>query len=108
MSPVLLIRKVKQQWVEITENTGLDHASVTVPWQEHGLSRTCHRQQGGLKQSGGSVDAIPAMVNTHGLRCSPLAVANGAFRLQRSADAGQLWKIPEARPPAQQLAQFSR
>ncbi len=67
------------------------------PTDEHRVAGLRHRQQTRLKKTRGTVDAKPAVINTHRLSQPRLAGGHSSLPFKRPSDFRQLRQIPTAR-----------
>ena len=71
---------VKQQWLDAGHSAGLQQAAVTVSRQKQSFPRAGHRQQSCLKQTRGTVHAIPTVISAIGRCRSPLTGHHSTLR----------------------------
>ena len=102
VAAVWLVGQIEQQWRELAKQAGLNQTAVRIARHQHRLPRAADAQQGRLQQSCGSVDAVPAAVDPHRIRCSTLAVGHGSVVLQWPPQRRQFRQVPEAGGSLQQ------
>ena len=95
----------EQHRLQTGQHTAMEQGAVQVAGQQHPTAGGHEGQQCRLQQTGGTVDAEPAVVGGEQGRTTPLRFRHGTLRFEGATDGGQLRQVPAAGGAPQQLPQ---